>query len=90
MLAYAFSVSTNRNRFVCGGRQRDRAGAAILERGVSLQLKRASGRVRESDRGALTPAGKSSHQILEIMTILRRQLVCSYDEFSVDTTMDRI
>ena len=66
--------------------------AAILERAVSAQLKRGLGQeyvnrteARSSLRGKIEVTDSVKSQ-----AILRRQLVCSYDEFSVDTTMNRI
>ena len=66
--------------------------AAILERGVSAQLKRGLGQeyvnrteARSSLRGKIEVTDSVKSQ-----AILHRQLVCSYDEFSVDTTMNRI
>lgn len=95
MLAYAFSALTEQGYRAVAMEDFDNAAelcAAILERGVSLQLKRGIGQeyvnrteARSSLRGkiAVTESVKSQ-------ALLRRQLVCSYDEFSVDTTMNRV
>ena len=95
MLAYAFSV-LNKPKY-CSLATEDfnnavELCAAILERGVSLQLKRGLGQeyvsrteARSSLRGKIEVT-----ESLKSQAILRRQLVCSYDEFSVDTTMNRI
>ena len=95
MLAYAFSVLNKPEYRSLSAEDFDNATelcAAILERGVSLQLKRGLGQeyvsrteARSSLRGKIevTDSVKSR-------SILRRQLVCSYDEFSVDTTMNRV
>ena len=95
MLAYAFSVLNKPEYRFLSAEDFDNATelcAAILERGVSLQLKRGLGQeyvsrteARSSLRGKIEVT-----ESLKSQAILRRQLVCSYDEFSVDTTMNRI
>ena len=95
MLAYAFSVLNKSEYRALATEDFDNAAelcAAILERGVSLQLKRGLGQeyvsrseARSSLRGKIEVTESVKSQ-----AILRRQLVCSYDEFSVDTTMNRI
>ena len=95
MLAYAFSALTEQGYRAVATEDFDNAAelcAAILERGVSLQLKRGLGQeyvsrseARSSLRGKIEVTESVKSQ-----AILRRQLVCSYDEFSVDTTMNRI
>ena len=66
--------------------------AEILARGVSLQLKRGLGQEYIDREEALSsPRGKIElSESLKTRSILRRQLVCSYDEFSTDTRMNRI
>lgn len=66
--------------------------AAILVRGVSDQAKRGLGR---GYIGVSEPLSSLRGKIdvtesLKNRSILRRQMVCSYDEFSVDTSMNRI
>ena len=95
MLVYAFSALTEQGYRSVATEEFDNAAelcAAILERGVSLQLKRGLGQeyvdrteVRSSLRGKIEVTESVKSQ-----AILRRQLVCSYDEFSVDTTMNRV
>ena len=95
MLAYAFSALREQGYRDVATEDFDNAAelcAAILERGVSLQLKRGLGQeyvnrteARSSLRGKIEVTESVKSQ-----AILRRQLVCSYDEFSVDTTMNRI
>jgi len=95
MLAYAFSVLNKSEYRALATEDFDNAAelcAAILERGVSLQLKRGLGQeyvnrteVLSSLRGKIEVTESVKSQ-----AILRRQLVCSYDEFSVDTTMNRV
>ena len=95
MFAYAFSVLNKSEYRALATEDFDNAAelcAAILERGVSLQLKRGLGqeyvnrtKARSSLRGKIEVTESVKSQ-----TIWRRQLVCSYDEFSVDTTMNRV
>ena len=95
MLAYAFSALREQGYRAVATEDFNNAAelcAAILERGVSLQLKRGLGQeyvsqteARSSLRGKIEVTDSVKSQ-----AILRRQLVCSYDEFSVDTTMNRV
>lgn len=95
MLAYAFSALTEQGYRAVATEDFDNAAelcAAILERGVSLQLKRGLGQEyvnRTEARSSLRGTIKVTESV-KSQAIWRRQLVCSYDEFSVDTTMNRI
>ena len=95
MLAYAFSALTEQGYRAVATEDFDNAAelcAAILERGVSLQLKRGLGQEyvnRTEARSSLRGAIKATESV-KSQAIWRRQLVCSYDEFSVDTTMNRV
>ena len=94
MLAYAFSVLTERGYRDVATEDFDNVGelcAAILERGIASQVKRGLGReyvgrteVLSSLRGKVEVTESVKSQAL-----LRRQMVCSYDEFSVDSKMNR-
>ena len=95
MLAYAFSALTEQGYRDVATEDFENAAelcAAILERGVSLQLKRGLGQEyvsRTEARSSLRGTIKVTESV-KSQAILRRQLVCSYDEFSVDTTMNRV
>ena len=95
MLAYAFSALREQGYRSVATEDFDNAAelcAAILERGVSLQLKRGLGQEyvsRTEARSSLRGAIKVTESV-KSQAIWRRQLVCSYDEFSVDTTMNRV
>ena len=95
MLAYAFSALTEQGYRAVATEDFDNAAelcAAILERGVSLQLKRGLGQEyvnRTEARSSLRGTIKVTESV-KSQAIWRRQLVCSYDELSVDTTMNRI
>ena len=66
--------------------------AAILVRGVGLQLKRGLGQEYVERTEVLsTLRGKMEvSESIKSRNVLRCQLVCSFDEFSVDTRMNRI
>lgn len=95
MLAYAFSVLNKSEYRALATEDFDNAAelcAAILERGVSLQLKRGLGQeyVNRTDACSSLRGKIEVTESVKSQAIWRRQLVCSYDEFSVDTTMNRI
>ncbi len=66
--------------------------AAILIKGVSQQLKRGLGREYISETEALSAIRGRIDVTESVKTraMLRRQLVCTYDDFSVNTYMNRI
>lgn len=95
MLAYAFRVLREQG-------YRDMATeefantaelcAAILARGVSLQLKRGLGR-EYVDHAEMLSSLRGKIEVSESVktrSVLRRQMICTYDEFSVDTCMNRV
>jgi 5-methylcytosine-specific restriction enzyme subunit McrC len=66
--------------------------AAILEKGISMQIKRGLGKkyipqteVLSSLRGKIDIAGS-----IKTQTMLKKQMVCTYDDFSVNSYMNRI
>ena len=95
MLAYAFQVLRERGyRDVATEEFANTAElcAAILARGVSSQLKRGLGReyVDRTDTLSTLRGKIEVSDSVKTRSVLRRQMVCSYDEFSVDTRMNRI
>lgn len=66
--------------------------AAILVKGISIQLKRGLGREYIPQSEALsTLRGKLDiSQSIKTQTMLKRQMVCTYDEFSVNSRANRI
>jgi 5-methylcytosine-specific restriction enzyme subunit McrC len=66
--------------------------AEILAQGVSLQLKRGIDRDYISETETLTGIrGKIDvTESIKMQTILHKQIICIYDEFSVNTYMNRI
>ena len=95
MLAYAFSALTEQGYRAVATEDFDNAAelcAAILERGVSLQLKRGLGQeyVSRTEARSCLRGKIEVTESVKSQAVWRRQLVCSYDEFSVDTTMNRV
>lgn len=95
MLAYAFQVLREQGyRDVAAEEFPNTAEllAAILARGVRSQLKRGLGREYVGRVDSLSsPKGKIEvSESVKTRSVHRKQLVCSYDEFSVDTQMNQI
>lgn len=95
MLTYAFQTLRGQSYRDIAAEEFDNTAdllAEILVRGVSLQLKRGLGRAYVDREEALSSLrGKIElSDSLKTRSILRRQLVCSYDEFSTNTRMNRI
>ena len=95
MLAYAFQVLNEDGYRNVATEQFNNVAelcAAILTQGVSLQLKRGLGRDYISETETLSGLrGKIDiTESIKTQTMLRRQMVCTYDEFSVNTYMNRI
>lgn len=95
MLAYAFRAFDKAGFQYLGSEEFDNAVdlcAAILARGVESQIKRGLGKVY-IERTEPLSALRGRIEIAESIksgAIMRRQLVCSYDEFDVDTSANRI
>lgn len=95
MLAYAFQVLNENGYKDIATEQFDNVGelcAAILAKGVSIQLKRGLGKEYISRTEALSSLrGKIDiSESIKTQSMLRKQLVCAYDEFSVNSYMNRI
>ena len=95
MLAYAFRVLQGQGyRDVATEEFANTADlmAEILVRGIASQLKRGLGQ-EYVDRTEAVSALRGKIEVtdsLKTRSVLRRQMVCSFDEFSVDTRMNRI
>lgn len=95
MLAYAFQVLNEQGYRNIATEDFDNTSelcAAILVRGISTQIKRGLGKeyiprteTLSSLRGKIDIA-----ESIKTQAVLRKQLVCSYDEFSVNSYMNRI
>ena len=95
MLAYAFQVLQRRGyRDVATEKFENAADlcAEILIRGIESQLKRGLGRTYVTRTEPLSSLrGKIEvSESVKTRTLLRRQLVCTHDEFSVDTTKNQV
>lgn len=66
--------------------------ASILSKGISTQLKQGLGRGYVWHKESLSsPRGRIDiSESIRTRSMLKKQLICSYDEFSVDTYMNRI
>lgn len=95
MLSYAFQILTEQGyKNIATEKFGNTAElmAAILAKGISLQIKRGLGKeyiqkteALSSLRGRIDIAGS-----IKTQTMLKKQLICEYDDFSVNTTMNRI
>ena len=95
MLAYAFQVLNENGYKNIETEQFDNVGelcAAILSKGVSLQLKRGLGKEYVSETEPLSSLrGKIDiAESIKTQSMLRKQLVCIYDDFTVNSYMNRI
>lgn len=95
MLAYAFRALDERGWGDFDAEEFDNVAdlsAAILCRGVGMQLKRGIGREYVDRTGALaSPCGKVElSESLRARTLMRHQAVCTWAELSPDTEMNRI
>ena len=95
MLAYAFQVLNENGYKNIETEQFDNVGelcAAILSKGVSLQLKKGLGKEYVSETEPLSSVrGKIDiAESIKTQSILRKQLVCTYDDFTVNSYMNRI
>ena len=95
MLSYAFQVLSEQGYKNIDTEQFENVAelcAAILSKGVSLQLKRGLGREYIKATESL-PSIRGRIEVSESIktrSLLKRQLVCSYDDFSENSYMNRI
>ena len=95
MLSYAFQVLNEQGYKNIATEQFQNAAelmAAILEKGIALQLKRGLGKEYILQMEALSSLrGKIDiAESIKTQSMMRKQLICTYDEFSVNSTMNRI
>ena len=95
MLAYAFQVLNEQGYKNIATENFDNTAelfAAILSRGISNQIKRGLGKEYISKTEPLSSLrGKiDMSESLKTQTFLCKQMVCSYDDFSVNSYMNRI
>lgn len=95
MLAYAFQVLNENGYKDIETEQFDNVGelcAAILTKGIAQQLKRGLGKEYVSQTEPLSALrGKIDiSESVKTQSMLRKQLVCSFDEFTVNSYMNRV
>ena len=95
MLAYAFQILNENGYRNIATEEFDNVGelcAAILAKGVSIQLKRGLGRAYIPQTESLSSLrGKIDiTESIKTQSMLRKQLVCTYDDFMVNSYMNRI
>ncbi len=95
MLSYAFQVLNEQGYRKIATEQFHNVAdlcAAILIKGISSQLKRGLGKEYVSKTETLSALrGKIDvSESIKTMTMLRNQLVCTYDEFSTNSRMNQI
>ena len=95
MLAYAFQVLREQGYEDVAAEEFDNTAellAAILVRGASSQVKRGLGReyLPRTETLAALRGRIDVTETVKTRAVLRRQMVCDYDEFSIDTPMNRI
>ncbi len=95
MLSYAFRILNEQGYKSVETEQFDNVAelcAAILAKGVSSQLKRGLGRdyIEKTEPLSALRGRVEISESIKTHSILRRQLICSYDEFSENSYMNRI
>ena len=95
MLSYAFQVLNEQGYKNIATEQFNNVAelcAAILSKGISLQLKRGLGREYIEQTEALSSLrGRIEiSESIKTRSMLKKQLICSYDDFSVNSYMNRI
>lgn len=95
MLAYAFQILQEHGYQNCGTEEFENTAdllSSILVKGVTTQIKRGLGRVYvEATEPLSCLRGKIDvTESIKQQTIMKQQLICTYDEFSVDSYMNRV
>lgn len=95
MLSYAFQILNEQGYKNIATEQFNNTAelmAAILDKGIAIQLKRGLGKEYIPQTEALSSLrGKIDiAESIKTQSMLRKQLICTYDEFSVNNTMNRI
>lgn len=95
MLSYAFKVLNEQGYKDIVTEQFSSAAelcAAILSKGVSVQLKRGLGReyIPETETLSILRGKIDISESIKTRTMLKKQMVCTYDDFSVNSYLNRI
>ena len=95
MLSYAFQLLNEQGYKKLATEDFNNAGdlcAAILIRGITYQLKRGLGReyISETDTISAIRGKIEITESIKNQSMIRSQLVCTYDEFSIDSPLNQI
>ncbi|RYL93428.1 5-methylcytosine-specific restriction endonuclease system specificity protein McrC [Sporolactobacillus sp. THM7-4] len=95
MLSYAFQVLNEQGYKNIATEEFDNTAelcAAILSRGIAVQVKRGLGReyIPQTESRAALRGKLEIADSIKNRTILKKQMICTYDEFSVNSYMNRI
>lgn len=95
MLSYAFKVLNEHGYKRIATEEFNNTAdlmAAILEKGISIQLKRGLGKeyIYQKEETSSIRGKINIVESLKTQSILRKKLICTYDDFSVNSTMNRI
>ena len=95
MLAYAFQILREKGYASCGTEDFENTAdllSAILVKGVSIQIKRGLGRtyIEQTEPLSCLRGKIDVTESIKQQTLIKQQLVCTYDEFSENTYMNRI
>ena len=95
MLAYAFQVLKEQGYAKCGTEDFENTAdllSAILVKGVSIQIKRGLGRtyIEQTEPLSCLRGKIDVSESIKQQTLIKQQLVCTYDEFSEDMYMNRV
>lgn len=95
MLVYAFQILREQGYASCGTEEFENTAdllSAILVKGVSVQIKRGLGRtyIEQTEPLSCLRGKIDVTESIKQQTIIKQQLICTYDEFSVDSYMNRI
>ena len=95
MLSYAFQVLQEQGFRSVATEEFDNTAelcAAILSKGITMQIKRGLGReyIDRTEALSMVRGRLEISESIKGQTILKRQMICSYDDFSVNSTMNRI
>ena len=95
MLSYAFQVLNEQGYKDIATEQFDNVAelcAAILSKGVAVQLKRGLGKeyIPQTETLSSLRGKVDITESIKTQTLLRKQLICTYDDFTVNSYLNRI
>ena len=95
MLSYAFQILNEQGYKSIATEQFNNTAelmAAILEKGIVIQLKRGLGKeyIPQTEAFSSLRGRIDIAESIKTQSMLRKQLICTYDEFSVNSIMNRI